>query len=173
MIHSIEAQPTQSYDMSVTFERGPHKDESLRFELSKTKQKAELTQLFKCVSGFLGDNKKYDEKFCEISLGYFDVKDKKTWHKIGTFSLNLAEYVDKGEVPLQQCKFENSKQDTMKACVNLTVKVDIGENVSKISGALQPTAAEIEKHKQISELTAIAKKGRAEIKRLEEVVKQN
>jgi len=83
--------------MSVLFERGPQKTESLRFLLEKSEKTAQVNQLFNRVSKFKYDQKKkkWEDKTCTLSLGYYD---KSKYTKTSAFTLNLTEFIGKGEV---------------------------------------------------------------------------
>ena len=136
-VASVEAEPTQDCSMSIFFERGPQKSESLRFLMTKEDKHAEVNHLFNRTSQFVYDQKKkkWEDKTCTLSLGYHE---NSKYTKTGTLTLNLAEYIDKGEVHLP-LKFDWVTGSILNARCQVTIKCDSaveGQQVIAIAASM-------------------------------------
>ena len=80
---------------------GPWTDETKKFEVLPGQTEIDIGETFTRDSYFYKDTKTdtYQEKFCKIELGYFDL-DKK-WNKAGHVQLDMGKYVNKENTVLR------------------------------------------------------------------------
>ena len=149
------------------FERGPQKDDSLKFQLGPSNKKADIMMLFHRESGFEYNSKsdKWEKKEASLTLNYFEKGKKK---EMGKVKFNVAEFVDKGEVQ-NTYKFEWTSGLILNAKATLTFRVDSGtegQAVKPISG-VKTTSMPEKKAETVESLTADLKRTKAKNQKLQ------